>query len=144
MPDSGTYCLVIRLRVATEATIGKLGRFRLPKGYYVYCGSAMRGLGARVARHMRQAKKLRWHIDHLLALPWAQLIAAHLLYSPHRTECKVNRAVQSFGGAAVPIPGFGSSDCTSGCPAHLTHFPKDPHLERNPRWYCLLTSAATP
>ncbi len=129
MPDSGAYCLVIRLDAATEAAIGRLGCFRLPKGYYIYCGSALRGLAARIARHKRQAKKLHWHIDHLLALPSARLIETCAYPAPCRMECEVNQAVQSLRGASVPIPGFGSSDCTNGCPAHLTYFARRPRLK---------------
>lgn len=144
MEDSGAYCLVIRLDAESEAEIGHLGRFRLPKGYYVYCGSAMRGLEARIARHQRRTKRLHWHIDYFLALPKARLIEVHLFPSACRVECQLNQLVQSFRGAGVPISGFGSSDCASGCPAHLTCFAKNPRLERNLRWKVLLTSAATP
>ena len=34
-------------------------------GVYVYTGSATRGLEARIARHQRADKKIRWHFDHL-------------------------------------------------------------------------------
>ena len=124
--DSGAYCLLIRLRAESEAQIGRLGRFRFPQGYYVYCGSAMRGLAARIARHRRRAKNLHWHIDYLLALPSARLLGAAAYPSPRRRECALNRAVQRLPGATTPVPGFGASDCPSRCPAHLTHFARQP------------------
>jgi len=121
-PDRGAYLLVIHLKADREITIGRLGRFAFRKGFYFYVGSAMRGLTARVARHVRRAKKLRWHIDYLLALPAAQVLAAMPHPSARREECRLNRAVQRLPGATVPVPGFGSSDCKEGCPAHLTYF----------------------
>jgi Uri superfamily endonuclease len=126
--DRGAYCLLIRLDRDTEATIGRLGRFRFPKGYYVYCGSALRNLAARVARHGRRQKALHWHVDHLLALPEARLIAFLPYPSSRREECKINQEIQRQPGATMPVPGFGSSDCRSGCSAHLTHFARRPRL----------------
>ncbi len=58
-----TYQLVIRVPLQIEVTIGKLGLFRFPEGTYVYTGSARRNYEARIARHLRQEKSLRWHID---------------------------------------------------------------------------------
>ena len=127
-PDRGAYLLVVRLDVESDATIGRLGRFQLPKGYYVYCGSAMNGLAARIARHQRQAKKLHWHIDYLLALPAARLLAAVPYPSASRRECELSRLVQRQPGATLAVAGFGSSDCTNGCRAHLVHFQKRPRL----------------
>jgi Uri superfamily endonuclease len=39
----------------------------LPAGRYLYCGSAKGpgGLKARLSRHMRRGKSVRWHIDRL-------------------------------------------------------------------------------
>lgn len=125
-PDRGAYCLVIRLDAEREATIGRLGRLRFAKGYYVYCGSAMRGLAARIARHQRRKKTLHWHIDYLLALPAARLITAIPYPSNQRRECALNQAMQRWPGATIPVPGFGSSDCACGCPAHLTYFEGSP------------------
>jgi Uri superfamily endonuclease len=132
--DSGAYCLLIRLDRAAEATIGRLGRFRFPAGYYVYCGSAARGLGARTARHQRGAKTIHWHIDYLLALPEARLVACVPYPSERRRECEFNGSVQRQRGARVPVPGFGSSDCRAGCPAHLTHFRQRPRLPSRKRY----------
>jgi len=129
--NSGSYSLLIRLDRETDATIGRLGRSQFPKGYYVYCGSALRGLGARIARHGRREKAIRWHIDYLLALPDARLVACIPYLSARREECEINQAVQRQRGATVVVPGFGSSDCRSGCPAHLTYFAKRPRLPRS-------------
>jgi len=129
-PDGGAYCLLIHLEAEAVAAIGRLGTFEFPAGHYVYCGSAMRALAARIARHQRKAKRLRWHIDYLLGLPQARLLACVSYPSEHRQECVLNQAVQRQRGASVPVAGFGSSDCRSGCPAHLTHFTRRPRLPR--------------
>ena len=47
--DRGAYLLILRLRRRRSVTVGKLGRFRFEAGYYVYIGSAMANLSARVA-----------------------------------------------------------------------------------------------
>ena len=127
-PDGGAYCLLIRLTHEAGATIGRLGWFEFAAGYYVYAGSAMRSLSARVARHQRRDKTHRWHIDYLLALPAARLVECVAYPSAERQECLLNQTVQRRRGAHVPVRGFGSSDCRSGCPAHLTYFKLRPRL----------------
>lgn len=47
------------------------------------------------------AKRLRWHIDYLLAVPNVRIV----------------QIVRSQG--TVLVAGFGASDCTAGCGAHL-------------------------
>jgi len=86
----------------------------LPAGRYVYTGSAKRALEARIARHLRQDKTLRWHIDYLLAAPGVRVVG---VVRSRRTECAENRAVRG----SIPAPGFGASDCRAGCGSHLRH-----------------------
>jgi Uri superfamily endonuclease len=113
------YCLVMRLSRPCVVRAGRLGVRRLAKGWYVYVGSAKRGLGARVDRHLRREKRLRWHIDYLLTvagvrdvwtLPWTE-----------GAECGTNARIQAMPRAAAPWSRFGSSDCR--CQSHLTWFP---------------------
>ena len=59
----GTYVLMLELTSEKQLQIGKLGRFRFSGGYYLYIGSARGGLEARIRRHFRRQKPLRWHID---------------------------------------------------------------------------------
>jgi len=127
-PDSGAYCLLVHLAHDVVVAVGRLGRFQFAAGYYVYTGSAMRGLAARLTRHQRRDKTLRWHIDYLLAASGARVVECVAYPSPERQECTLNQAVQRKRGARVPIKGFGSSDCQSGCPAHLTYFKLRPRL----------------
>jgi Uri superfamily endonuclease len=109
-----SYQLVIEVPAAVRVQVGRLGEFEFPAGTYVYTGSARRGLEARLARHMRAEKPLRWHIDYLLAAPGVRITK---VVRSRRDECGLNRAVRG----EVRVPGFGSSDCRAGCGAHLKY-----------------------
>jgi Uri superfamily endonuclease len=117
----GTYGLVLRLREPATLVVGRLGRFEFPAGTYVYCGSALGGLRARVERHLRADKPLRWHVDYLR--PFAEVVDVWVRESPDRLECALAATLAARPGATVPVPGFGSSDC--GCRSHLIHFPRN-------------------
>lgn len=122
--DSGLYQLVVRLRERRDIKVGRHGRFSFPAGYYVYTGSARRGLESRVARHLRRKKKTRWHIDHLLR--YGRVIEV----KRHRrglSECELNLRVGQIPGSEIVVPGFGSSDCR--CATHLFHFQWNPSQE---------------
>ncbi len=114
---TGSYLLVCRLPVATTIEVGRLGRFALPPGHYFYAGSAMSGLDARLARHLRSEKKLRWHIDYLLAV--APPVAAYVTEGKSLDECSLAARLLSCDGAEMGAPRFGSSDCR--CPTHLIY-----------------------
>jgi Uri superfamily endonuclease len=65
----GAYFLVIFLTAGEnrkKIPIGKLGTFYFPAGFYIYVGSALNGLDARITRHLSKNKKKRWHIDYFL------------------------------------------------------------------------------
>lgn len=109
-----SYQLWIAVHRPLRITVGRLGVFDFPVGVYVYTGSAKRNLEARIARHGRRDKTLRWHIDYLLAAPGVELVC--LSQSP-QAECQMNRMA---GGTAL-VPGFGASDCRSGCGSHLRY-----------------------
>jgi|SRR5579875_3296417 len=112
--DSGSYQLVIKLAAKRRIEVGRLGGFVFPAGYYVYTGSAKRGLEARIARHLRRVKRLRWHIDYLLQ--YATVV--DVIKYPYGLECELNRLLSRQGGEVV-VKRFGSSDC--GCPTHLLY-----------------------
>ena len=126
----GSYLLVIRLPKKTTVTIGRLGVFTFPAGYYVYCGSARNGLRGRIARHQRTKKKLHWHIDYLLMDGAARLIEAWAFPGDRTTECDLVSALLAQAGARPHPPGFGASDCRRRCPAHLIFFRKKPSVRR--------------
>lgn len=120
----GTYCLLLHLAGNSHITVGKLGSFDFPAGYYVYCGSALKGMAARIARHRRIGKKNHWHIDYLHSR--AELVEVRAWASRQRLECGCSQQLQAMAGAAVPVPGFGSSDCR--CRTHLVYFAARPSL----------------
>ncbi|OIP01719.1 MAG: hypothetical protein AUJ96_17175 [Armatimonadetes bacterium CG2_30_66_41] len=116
----GTYQLHLCLDQPATIEVGRLGTFDFAAGRYVYTGSALGGLEARVNRHLRADKKLRWHIDYLLA--HARITRVRRFPSPDRLECALNAHVLGRRGARVPVIGFGSSDCR--CSSHLVYLGK--------------------
>ncbi len=122
--DRGSYLLVLHLSRPASPEVGALGQIRLSAGFYVYVGSAMAGLSARLARHLRDRKKMHWHIDRLTTR--ARIVEALPVRSSERLECDIAAAVS--GLASDRIPGFGSSDCC--CQSHLFRMPGNPlHME---------------
>jgi len=109
-----TYQLTIRLSTDAQLAIGRFGTCLFPAGDYVYTGSARRNLEARIARHCSQDKKLRWHIDYLLAAPETRII--HIARYT-QAECAINQ--QQAG--SILIKGLGASDCHAGCGSHLKY-----------------------
>jgi Uri superfamily endonuclease len=57
------------IELTDKAAVMLSGRLTiaLPAGRYLYCGSAKGrgGLKARLSRHMRRGKSVRWHVDQL-------------------------------------------------------------------------------
>jgi sugar fermentation stimulation protein A len=111
--DAGCYAAVFRLAEARRIRVGKLGRFDFEAGFYLYAGSAQRALDARLARHARKRKPLRWHIDYLSA--HAEMIGAVVAPGPKPRECELAAELSAL--FEVAVPGFGASDCR--CPGHL-------------------------
>ncbi len=120
--DRGTYVLILHLPKAQTIRVGALGAFDFPRGWYLYVGSAMNGLNARVARHQRRAKKLFWHIDYFSH--HARIAAVETRVSRKRIECCTACKILSEPSARIPAPRFGASDCH--CPAHLVYFGRRP------------------
>jgi Uri superfamily endonuclease len=116
--DKGTYILKMKMDKPFEITIGKLGRFTFPAGHYLYFGSAMNGLNARISRHMRSKKQLHWHIDYFLQK--ATIVDIWYVESEERLECRLCIEATKLPGAHIPVKGFGSSDCR--CTSHLLFF----------------------
>jgi len=109
-----SYQLSITLSRPVRVEIGRLGVFDFPSGRYIYTGSAIRNLGARIARHLRREKRLRWHIDYLLAVPEAAVTGVERFA---QAECELN--CNTTG--EVVVAGFGASDCRAGCGSHLKY-----------------------
>lgn len=125
----GTYALLLRATTIQTVRIGHLGDLVLHPGYYIYVGSAFGpgGLAARVGRHLRKEKLLRWHIDYLRVA--CEVEEVWWTCDPVRRECEWAKRLRELPGAVVPMAGFGSSDC--GCEAHLVWVETTAKLERN-------------
>ena len=109
-----TYQLHIQVAQPLRLAVGRLGVFDFPAGHYVYTGSAKRNLEARIARHLRREKTLRWHVDYLLSAPGVSVTE---VVRADTAECALNQATPG----AIPVPGFGASDCKHGCGSHLKY-----------------------
>jgi histidyl-tRNA synthetase len=122
---AGTYVLIFRLAAPLHLAPGRLGALVLPPATYAYVGSAAGpgGLRARVQRHLRQGKALRWHIDYLTeAQPVDRVWFAA---GGTRIECATVRRLLRQPGAAPGVARFGNSDCREGCPSHLVRLRGD-------------------
>ncbi len=118
--DRGSYLLILSLRRDRIIDVGKLGKVRFRKGFYIYVGSAMANLSKRMERHRRLRKQHHWHIDELRAI--AEFHSVLAIRSSDRLECAVARAVSQI--AEWSVPRFGSTDCS--CETHLFGMPDDP------------------
>jgi len=121
----GTYILVLTLSGEVDIAAGKLREFSFPAGYYLYIGSALKGLFSRLKRHIEVSKRRHWHIDYLREK--AQVVEIWYLVSDERLECNLYRAAMAMPGSRQMIKGFGSSDCH--CDSHLVYFERMPSFE---------------
>lgn len=112
----GTYALILRACSAAQIGVGRWGTLDVRPGYYIYVGSAFGpgGVSARIQRHCRQNKKLKWHIDYLREVT-----------TPVQVWCGYNgrelehlwAEILSCQCGVMPVPGLGCSDCR--CESHL-------------------------
>jgi Uri superfamily endonuclease len=112
----------MRLEKRRRIRIGRFGEFFFEPGRYVYVGSAFGpgGLKRRTDRHRRLEKRQHWHIDFL-----REIAPIHEIWFSHGSrdaEHDWARILAQMEGARVPVAGFGSQDCRSGCPSHLICF----------------------
>ncbi|MFQ5784788.1 MAG: DUF123 domain-containing protein [Alphaproteobacteria bacterium] len=116
----GAYALALDLRRPVAVATARLGTAMVPAGRYLYCGSARGagGLRARVARHMRRDKAVRWHIDQLTM----RSTPTGVFVIQEGRECVLVQCLLELSGVAAPLAGFGASDCRT-CPAHLVTWP---------------------
>lgn len=114
---AGAYVLVIELEADLTLQNKRFAGKILPKGTYLYCGSANGpgGIAARVKRHCKQDKKPHWHVDELTSNGAGRVVS--VLVVPDGNECALRAAMQE-PDSQVPVPGFGSSDCIA-CRSHL-------------------------
>ncbi|MEO2117028.1 MAG: DUF123 domain-containing protein [Methanocaldococcus sp.] len=110
--EKGTYILKIKLKEGKKIKFGKIDRF-FKKGYYFYVGSAYGNsinLKNRIERHLRDDKKMHWHIDYLLKFGKVE----EIYITNEKVECEVaNEFIKKFDF----VENFGCSDCK--CKSHL-------------------------
>ncbi len=141
----GVYTLVLHLCTENiSLRVGKLGKFKLREGYYLYTGSALGkgalSLGGRIQRHLKKQKTMRWHIDYLLSLKEVNVSSIVLAETKEKVECKLNRFLKKKIKGRILIPNFGSSDCKFGCGSHLLYMGKRDPLPKVVDIYKTLTS----
>ena len=124
LADCGSYLILMRLPRLRRLVIGALGAILFPPGWYIYVGSARRGLYQRVARHRRRRKRLRRHIDYLRES--AGFEDSFEIRSSRWDECRLAEEVRRQANSEIKR--FGSSDCS--CASHLFHFDDDPRRTR--------------
>ena len=121
--DRGAYILILKLAKDKKIEVGNLnnsGKVLFKNGYYLYVGSAMKNLTARINRHLRKIKNFHWHIDYLRDK--VDKVTAVPIRSSIRQECDIANAVSLiFESGSI---GFGSSDCQ--CKTHLFYSSENP------------------
>jgi Uri superfamily endonuclease len=127
---AGTYLLWLSSPKEVQVTVGKKGCLTLEEnGQYIYVGSARGpgGLRARVNYHLKPKRVPHWHLDWLH--PYVHFTG--LIYTTINliTECTWSQVIEKLPGASLPLPGFGASDCNSGCDAHFYQL-KDLTIDR--------------
>ncbi|MBU0497067.1 MAG: GIY-YIG nuclease family protein [Candidatus Thermoplasmatota archaeon] len=108
----GTYVLHLRLAEDKKLCFGTRFSALFKKGDYVYVGSALNNLEARLRRHMSNVKTFFWHIDFLVQ--HAQIKKIYIYESKIWMECLV---AQDLASNLEVISKFGSSGCK--CAGHL-------------------------
>jgi Uri superfamily endonuclease len=111
----GAYALVLHVQEPVHFSRRRIAPTAL-SGWIVYAGSAHGGggMGARLGRHFRRDKTVRWHIDELSSAADALMAFA----IPDGRECDIVDRLLATGRFETALPGFGSSDCRR-CAAHL-------------------------
>jgi Uri superfamily endonuclease len=124
--EAGAYVLLINLGGPLSLDMPAFRGKSLAPGLYGYCGSAFGpgGIRARVSRHLRGDKPMRWHVDRLTVAGRVEQAGIRI----GGRECDLAGELLARGCMAV-LPGFGSSDCR-GCPAHLLRMPDDNSLPK--------------
>ena len=120
----GAYILFIFLGKKQNIRVGALGKIAFPPGWYAYVGSAMGGLRARIYRHLKQDKKIRWHIDYFLSA--GEVKEIFVLENTQKIECSISRCLTQRLLPATPR--FGAGDCS--CKTHLFYAPTEGELRK--------------
>ncbi|MCX8030686.1 MAG: DNA/RNA nuclease SfsA [Thermodesulfovibrionales bacterium] len=125
LKDKGVYILIAKLNRAESIIIGQKGIFHFKAGYYIYVGSAKRGLFQRISRHKKKNKKKHWHIDYFLDK--AKIIEDIPIITEKDLECQLAQKCEGISDDTVDK--FGCSDCK--CNSHLFYFKENPMFNKH-------------
>ncbi len=116
---SGIYLLEFFTQGSPPLSIKKFSAAALQKGYYYYVGSAQKNFHHRIGRHLRNKKKVHWHIDHLTTNEHFKIKRIFIFpNAPKDFECKLRSNMQTEFKMESPLLGFGNGDCNI-CATHL-------------------------
>lgn len=123
--DKGSYVLILENETEFSSNIGSLGKRRFRKGFYIYVGSALSGLEARIQRHQRRGKKIHWHLDYIV--PYKMKICKiHRIRRADRIESSLAKRMEAICDGFVH--GFGAADSANH--SHLFYFSRNPAFQR--------------
>ena len=128
--NAGVYALIVEFTESACIEVGALGEHDFEPGHYVYVGSAKQHLRQRIERHFRHEKTTHWHVDYLTTHATCFPRRALMFDADAMTECGLNARVAELVDGTTPVDGFGASDCTEGCRAHLWRTVAHAELER--------------
>ena len=122
--NAGCYQIVFELQENLSATIGSVGHFVMPQGFYVYTAKANRNLNSTIQRHLDTKKKIHCHMDYLTVNKAFKCYAVYT-YPELFDPCTLHKAVLNEVHGHELIPGFGiSSD--DHCFSHLFYSTRNP------------------
>ncbi|MCP5108209.1 MAG: DNA/RNA nuclease SfsA [bacterium] len=124
--DRGSYLVILYNEKPFKKEIGSLGEREFKEGFYIYAGSAMKGLESRIKRHMRKSKKRHWHMDYITPSRM-KVVKVYRIRRAERLEERLARGLLEI--CDDHVPGFGASD--TGMDSHLFYFTDRPHRRRN-------------
>ncbi len=122
--NSGVYLLELYLKNSVRIEAKKFVGHVFPKGYYYYSGSAQKNLRQRLERHLRKAKVINWHIDHLTTNSSCRIKTVFIANENSKNlECEFVKILLEDFGLEINAIGFGNGDCNV-CHSHLLYSKK--------------------
>lgn len=123
----GSYAVILTNNTRKTIPVGRRGQLDIEPGYYLYVGSAFGsgGLRARVGRHSRSDKPMRWHIDY---------VRSHMSFHEAWYSKRPTNQEHDWAGLLqaqpefLPLKGIGCSDCN--CETHLFFSSSSPDQHR--------------
>jgi Uri superfamily endonuclease len=126
MEDKGLYLLLLELETGRTIKAGRLPAKYFQPGFYLYVGRAKSRLKQRIARHLRDRKKIFWHIDYFASKASIREVWTKADYFD---ECRiVRRILKLIKKARIAQEKFGASDCR--CCGHLIYLGTESNLEK--------------